>query len=68
MPNEAVDTSSLRTFLGPRRLEQLQEDLDELGVEEVADLKELDPEDIERMAAKLKKAQARKFVKKVAAL
>ena len=55
-------------MLRPRRLEQLQEDLDELGVEEVADLKELDPEDIERMAAKLKKAQARKFVKKVAAL
>ncbi len=61
-------TSSLGAFLGQRRLEQLQEDLDELGVEEVADFKELEQEDIDRLAAKLKKAQARKFVKKIAAL
>ena len=31
-------------------------------------LKELDAEDIERLAAKLKKVQAKKFVKTVAAL
>ena len=66
--DEEVDTSSLRAFLGPRRLEQLQKDLDELGVEEVADFKELEQEEIDILAAKLKKAQARKLVKKIAAL
>ena len=46
----------------------LQEDLEELGVEVVEDLRELEAEDIERLAAKLKKVQAKKFAKKVAAL
>ena len=46
----------------------LQGDLDGLGVESVEDLKELDEEDIEALAAKLKKVQAKKFTKKIAAL
>ena len=46
----------------------LQEDLEELGVEEVEDLRELDAEDIGRLAGKLKKVQAKKLAKKIAAL
>ena len=46
----------------------LQEELEELGVETVEDLKELEAEDIDRLAAKLKKVQAKKFAKKMAAL
>ena len=46
----------------------LQEDLEELGVEAVGDLRELDAEDVKRLAAKLKKVQAKKFAKKIAAL
>ena len=46
----------------------LQVDLEELGVESVEDLKELDEEDIEALAAKLKKVQAKKFAKKIAEL
>ena len=46
----------------------LQGDLEELGVESVEDLRELDEEDIEALAAKLKKVQAKKFTKKIAAL
>ena len=42
----------------------LKDDLDELGVYAVDDL----AEDTERLAAKLKKVQAKKFVKKIEAL
>ena len=42
--------------------------LEELGVQSVEDLKELEEDDIEALAAKLKKVQAKKFAKKVAAL
>ena len=37
-------------------------------LKEVEDLKELEAEDIERLSAKLKKVQAKKFVKKMATL
>ena len=37
-------------------------------METVEDLQELEVEDIEALAAKLKKVQAKKFVKKIAAL
>ena len=43
----------------------LQEELEELGVEAVDDLKELEAEHIERLAAKLKMVQAKKFAKKI---
>ena len=46
----------------------LQEELEELGVEAVEDLRELEAEDVERLAGKLKKVQAKKFAKKIAAL
>ena len=46
----------------------LQTDLEELGVESVDDLEELEADDIERLAAKLKKIQAKKFTKTIAAL
>ena len=46
----------------------LQHDLEELGVESVEDLKELEAEHIEQLAAKLKVVQAKKFTKKIAAL
>ena len=37
-------------------------------METVEDLQELEAEDIEALAAKLKKVQAKKFTKKIAAL
>ena len=43
-------------------------DLDELGAEEVDDLKALEAQDVERLAAKLKKLQRPKFRGKIAAL
>ena len=46
----------------------LQDGLEELGVEAVDDLKELEAEDVEQLTAKLKKVQAKKFAKKMAAL
>ena len=46
----------------------LEEDLKELGVETAEDMKELEAEHIETLAAKLKVVQAKKFVKKIAAL
>ena len=62
-----ADTTSLETFLGPA-LEQLQEELDGLGVEEVSDFLELDEEDIVTLQSKLKKVPAKKLAKKIAAL
>ena len=54
-------------FLGPI-YEALEEDLEELGVEAVEDLKALEQEDVEALAAKLKKVQAKKFARKIASL
>ena len=62
-----MNASSVAELLGVAH-DALQGDLEELGVESVEDLKELEAEDIERLSAKLKKVQAKKFVKKVAAL
>ena len=42
--------------------------MEELGVETVEDLQELEAKDIEALAAKLKKVQAKKFAKKIASL
>ena len=65
--SEGVPPQTLEEFLGAAHA-PLRSDLDELGVEEVEDLKELEAEDIERLSAKLKKVQAKKFAKKIAAL
>ena len=65
---ETADPASVEDFLGRNNFAVLKSDLDELGVEEVEDLKELEAEDIERLSAKLKKVQAKKFAKKIAAL
>jgi len=46
----------------------LQDGLRELGVEAVEDLKELEAEQIEQLAAKLTFVQAKKFSKNMAAL
>ena len=62
MPPQALDV-----FLGAA-FPPLQAALDELGVEAVEDLLELEAEEIEQLTAKLKKVQARKFAKKMAAL
>ena len=56
------------TALKPQALEQLQEELDGLGVEEVSDFLELDEEDIVTLQSKLKKVPAKKLAKKIAAL
>ena len=65
--DELEGAHSIAELLGAA-YDTLQVDLDELGVESVEDLKELDEEDIEALAAKLKKVQAKKFTKKIAAL
>jgi hypothetical protein len=57
----------LQGFLGSW-FPSLQADLDELGAEEVDDLKALEAQDVERLAAKLKKLQRPKFRGKIAAL
>ena len=62
-----MEASSVAELLGAAH-DTLQSDLEELGVESVEDLKELEAEDVEALAAKLKKVQAKKFVKKIAAL
>ena len=64
---EEVDASSVAELLGAAH-DTLQGDLEQLGVESVEDLKELEAEDVEALAAKLKKVQAKKFAKKIAAL
>ena len=65
--DELDGASSTAELLGAA-FDTLQADLEELGVESVEDLKELEEEDIEALAAKLKKVQAKKFAKKMAAL
>lgn len=61
------DSPTLAAFLQPW-YEKLREDLDELGVEVVDDFKELDAEDLDRMASKLKKVQAKKFLKHISSV
>ena len=46
----------------------LQSQLHDLGVEETEDLRELQAEEVERLASLLKPVQARKFVKAVSLL
>ena len=58
------DSPTVAVFLRPW-YERLREDLDELGVEAVDDFKELDADDLEGLASKLKKVQAKKFLKHV---
>jgi hypothetical protein len=58
------DSPTVAAFLHPW-YERLREDLDELGVEVVDDFKELDADDLEGMASKLKKVQAKKFLKRI---
>ena len=65
--DELEAAASIAELLGAA-YDTLQGDLDELGVESVEDLKELDEEDVEALVAKLKKVQAKKFAKKIAAL
>ena len=65
--DELEGAHSIAELLGAA-YDTLQGDMDELGVESVEDLKELDEEDIEALAAKLKKVQAKKFAKKIAEL
>ena len=65
--DELEAAASIAELLGAA-YDTLQGDLDELGVESVEDLKELDEEDVEVLVAKLKKVQAKKFAKKIAAL
>jgi len=64
---EPEAAGSLAAFFGAW-LPQLQGCLDELGVEEAEDLKELEAEDIEALVSKLKKVQGKKLRKKLAAL
>ena len=60
-------TQTLEDFLGAW-FGPLKDTLDELGAEAVEDLKELEAEHIERLAAKLKFVQAKKFAKKIATI
>ena len=64
---EGVPPQALHVFLGAV-FPPLRASLDELGVEAVEDLLELEAEEIEQLTAKLKKVQAKKFAKKMAAL
>ena len=63
---EPEAAGSLATFFGAW-LPQLKGYLEELGVEEAEDLKELEAEDIEVLVSKLKKVQGKKLRKKLAA-
>ena len=64
---EGVPPETLEGFLG-KWYGAMCAELEELGVEELEDLVELEPEEIELLAAKLKSVQGRKFVKKVGSL
>jgi hypothetical protein len=44
----------------------METDLDTIGVETVEDLKELETDDINMLAANLKKVQVKKFLRKMA--
>jgi hypothetical protein len=64
---EGVPPQTLEAFLG-NWYGAVSAELVELGVEQVEDLKELEPEEIAQLATKLKPVQARKFVKQLTAL
>ena len=61
--NEKNET--LKGFLGESCFSVMKTDLDTIGVETVEDLKELEIEDINTLAAKLKKVQEKKFLRKM---
>ena len=65
--NPAAPSQSLEGFLGTWH-QAMRVELAELGAEEVSDLAELEPDEVEQLARKLKPLQARKFVKKVDSL
>ena len=60
--------STLEAFLGKSYIIALHTELDELGVEEIKDLKHLNNPEINMMAAKLKTVPARMFVDKLTKL
>jgi len=62
-PSSKSDT--LEGFLGKRWFSVMKTVLDEVGVEELEDLKEINKEEIDMLATQLKGLQARKFVKKI---
>merc|ERR1712043_57781 len=59
-PNEALEE-----FLGTAWYSAMKTELEDIGVEALDDLNELEAEDIDLLAAKLKKIQAKKFRKKI---
>jgi len=61
--NEKNET--LEGFLGEKFFSAMKTELDDIGVGEVEDLKELDTEDLNKLAAKLRKVQAKKFLRKM---
>merc|ERR1740136_266826 len=61
--NEKNET--LEGFLGEKVFSAMKTELDDIGVGEVEDLKELETEDFNKLAAKLKKVQAKKFLRKM---
>ena len=62
--NEKNET--LEDFLGESSFSLMETDLDTIGVETVEDLKELETDDINMLAANLKKVQVKKFLRKMA--
>jgi len=61
--NEKNET--LEGFLGEKFFSAMKTELDDIGVGEVEDLKLLETEDLNKLAAKLKKIQAKKFLMKM---
>ena len=57
--------NTVEGFLGERWFSAMKTVLDEIGVEALEDFKEINKEEIDMLAAKLKGVQARKFVKKI---
>jgi nitrogen-specific signal transduction histidine kinase len=57
---------TLEAFLGESSFSLMETDLDTIGVETVEDLKELETDDINMLAANLKKVQVKKFIRKMA--
>jgi len=61
--NEKNET--IKDFLGESCFSVMETELDTLGVETVEDIKELETEEINMLAAMLKKVQERKFLRKM---
>ena len=65
-PNEdCTQGSSLEDFLGTKWYTELKTELDELGAEDVKDLRYLEDEEVEMLGKKLKPVQRRQFVEKM---